>query len=229
MSYAARTRVVLALVTLLVAGLGVQGASAESVGADCVEPLDLVSASQDLSNCNLKGVTIAASSPTIFALRLSNLSGANLMGATISGAFALEMSNLQDVNLQGATISGFLAAGGPNRDLASNVSGANLSSATISGFGAFPNANLTGSNLRGAAISGQFALPGANLTGANLTGAMVTGQFAMPDVNLTRANLNGATVTGQSALTGATYNDTTCPDGTNSDDNGGTCTGHLTP
>ena len=62
--------------------------------------------------------------PQRFALRLSNLSGANLMGATISGAFALEMSNLQGVNLQGATISGFLAAGGPNRDQTSNVSGA---------------------------------------------------------------------------------------------------------
>jgi hypothetical protein len=50
----------------------------------------------------------------------------------------------------------------------------------------------------------------------------------MPGVDLTRANLRAADVTGQSALTNAIYNDTTCPDGTNSDDNGGTCIGHLT-
>jgi uncharacterized protein YjbI with pentapeptide repeats len=228
MSNSLRAGVVLALMAVVSAALGVSGASAQSVGVDCIEPLDLVSASQDLTNCNLKGVTIAGGSPDSSALRLSNLSGANMMDATISGAFALELSNLQGVNLQGATISGFLAVGGPNPVVASNVSGANLNGATISGFGAFPNANLTGSNLRGAVISGQFALPAANLTDANLAGALVSGQFAMPQVNLTRANLEGAVVTGLGALAGAIYNDTTCPDGTNSDDNGGTCTGHLT-
>lgn len=49
----------------------------------------------------------------------------------------------------------------------------------------------------------------------------------MPQVDLTRANLNNALVTGVSALAGAIYNDTRCPDGTNSDENGGTCIGHL--
>ena len=162
MSHALRAGAVLALLALVPAIVGVRGASAESVGVDCVEPLDLVSASQDLSNCNLRGVTISASS----ALRLSNLSGANLMDATISGVTALELSNLEGVNLQGATVSGFIAIGGPNPDVASNVSRANLSGATISGVGAFPNANLTGSNLRGAAITGRFALPAAELTEA---------------------------------------------------------------
>lgn len=206
MVHSLRAGVVLALLALMAAVMGVRDASAESVGTDCVEPLDLISAAQDLSNCNLKGVTIGAG--VIAALRLSNLSGANLKDATISGTAALEMSNLQGVNLKGATISGFVAIGGPNRDVASNVSGANLSGATISGVGAFPNANLSEANLRGAAITGFAALNGANLT---------------------RANLKGATVTGQFALSGVIYNDTTCPDGTNSDDNGGTCIGHLTP
>jgi len=44
-------------------------------------------------------------------------------------------------------------------------------------------------------------LAGANLTGADLTGA----------------KLQGAT------LTGAVWSNTTCPDGTNSNDDGGTC------
>jgi hypothetical protein len=51
----------------------------------------------------------------------------------------------------------------------------------------------------------------------------------MPDVDLTRANLSGATVTSPSALSHASYEDTKCPDGTNSDDNGDTCVGHLIP
>ena len=55
----------------------------------------------------------------------------------------------------------------------------------------------------------------ANLTGANLKGANLTG------ANLTRATLTGAN------LSGVTWSNTTCPDGTNSNNNGGTCLGHL--
>ena len=48
-----------------------------------------------------------------------------------------------------------------------------------------------------------------------------------------RRLLSGATLeTGKSStvgavLTGVTWDNTTCPDGTNSDVNGGTCEGHL--
>jgi uncharacterized protein YjbI with pentapeptide repeats len=49
-------------------------------------------------------------------------------------------------------------------------------------------------------------LHGADLTGANLTGADLTG-----------ANLHGAD------LTGVIWSNTTCPDGTNSNNDGGTC------
>ncbi len=55
-------------------------------------------------------------------------------------------------------------------------------------------------------MSGVF-LAGANLTGAFLTGA-----------DLTFAHLDGAI-----------WSNTTCPDGTNSDDDGGTCANNLTP
>jgi uncharacterized protein YjbI with pentapeptide repeats len=72
------------------------------------------------------------------------------------------------------------------------------------------DANLTGSNLTKANLSGAN-LSGANLTNANLTGA-----------NLKGANLHTAT------LTGVIWNNTTCPDGTNSSSNvGKTCVGHF--
>ena len=144
-----------------------------SVGADCVKPLDLTSWYQDLSNCNLKDVTVSGGT----SLYGSNLSGANLSGATVDTAYK-----------------------------------------TLS------YANLSGANLNGATIG---AMEGDNLTGANLHGATIL-QSALRMANLTDANLNGATVAA-SALSSAIYNNTTCPDGTNSDDNSGTCVGHGVP
>ena len=55
----------------------------------------------------------------------------------------------------------------------------------------------------------------ANLTNADLVGATLTG-----------ANLGGAVLTG-AQVSGAKWGGTTCPDGTNSDDAGGSCSAHL--
>jgi YVTN family beta-propeller protein len=89
-----------------------------------------------------------------------------------------------------------------------NLKGANLTNANLSG------ANLSGANLSGANLSGTN-LTGANLTGANLSGA-----------NLSGANLSGADLSG-AKLSGVIWSTTTCPDGTNSNADGGTCLGHL--
>ena len=91
-----------------------------------------------------------------------------------------------------------------------DLHGLNLSGAQLSGAG-LSNANLNGSNLDGADLSG------VNLTGANLNA-----------VNLTGANLTGATLTSTTNLNKVTWSGTTCPDGTSSNADGGTCTGHLT-
>ena len=63
-------------------------------------------------------------------------------------------------------------------------------------------------------------LSGADLYGANLAGA-----------NLTGANLTEPwnPVLHEAILDAVTWDNTTCPDGTNSDSNGGTCEGHLVP
>jgi uncharacterized protein YjbI with pentapeptide repeats len=89
-----------------------------------------------------------------------------------------------------------------------NLSGANLTNAQLAG------ANLKGANLKGAILIGAD-LAGADLQGANLLGADLT------NANLTGANLKGAN------LKGVIWSNTTCPDGTNSTADGGTCLGHL--
>lgn len=109
-----------------------------------------------------------------------------------------------------------------------NQSGANLNNANLQG------ANLAGFNFSGATLESAI-LAGANLTDANLSRANLT--FAsLNQANLTGANLNQANLT-DTNLSGAvlfnanvnrvTWFNTTCPDGTNSDADGGSCLGHL--
>jgi uncharacterized protein YjbI with pentapeptide repeats len=82
------------------------------------------------------------------------------------------------------------------------------------------NANLTGALLKGADLSGAN-LQGANLTDADLSGAALAGAN-LHRANLTDADLSGADVSGAN-LNGARFSNTTCPDGTNSDADGGRC------
>jgi uncharacterized protein YjbI with pentapeptide repeats len=147
----------------------------------------------------------------IFVLAYSNLCGANLNHALIKGDNLLYGADLSDANLNRVTITGDVTGGYKPLQFA-NLSGANLGHATIGGG---PN---------------EFGLlQSANLTGANLEGALITGFGVLGHTNLSGANLHGASVAGFLALSGAFYDNTTCPDGTNSDDDGGTCVGHGVP
>jgi Putative Ig domain/Pentapeptide repeats (8 copies) len=94
---------------------------------------------------------------------------------------------------------------------------------------------LAGCNLHGLNLTGA-TLPGADLSGANFTGATLTGaDLAGADLSganfnkadLADADLDGATVTGTTNFNKVTWSDTTCPDGTNSNNDGGSCAGHL--
>ena len=89
----------------------------------------------------------------------------------------------------------------------------------------------------------EIDFSGSDLTGANLTMSVFSGSTfsnaVLRDINATSANFKvvdftGADLTGArnmdtAIVVGAIWSDTTCPDGTNSDANGGTCVGHLTP
>lgn len=87
--------------------------------------------------------------------------------------------------------------------------------------------NLTNSDLRfvdftGANIIGVW-MGGANLEGANFTNASLAYVEGLLYANVIPADGNG----GLDAPT--IFSNTTCPDTTNSDTNGGTCIGHLVP
>ena len=69
-------------------------------------------------------------------------------------------------------------------------------------------------------------LAAANAVGANLSGAYLAGAD-FSSANLTQANLRGSVLTNAN-LSGVKWLQTTCPDGTISNDNAGTCVGHLT-
>jgi hypothetical protein len=113
---------------------------------------------------------------------------------------------LAGCNLHGLDLSNAILAGA---DLSSgtDLSNANLNMADLSGA-SLSFANLSFANLSRANLN-RADLTGANLTGANLNQADLTG------ANLTGANLTGANLT-NAKLDGVTWNNTTCPDGTNS-------------
>ncbi len=90
----------------------------------------------------------------------------------------------------------------------SNLHGANLEGVNLEGDN-LPEANLQGANLQNANLQ-KANLQGANLNKANLTGA-----------NLDGANTKGAN------LNKITWSNTICPDGSNSNSDGGTCVNNL--
>jgi uncharacterized protein YjbI with pentapeptide repeats len=92
-------------------------------------------------------------------------------------------------------------------------------------------ANLRGANFFAAGLV-QADLRFSDLRDANLTRTNAFGAF-FGDANLTGADLTSTTLLDadltNAVLAGVTWNHTFCPDHTNSDDNGGTCVGHLGP
>ena len=78
----------------------------------------------------------------------------------------------------------------------------------------FQHASLVGTTFINAELNG-VRFDSANLTYSDFSGALID------SVNFLNANLTGAT------FSGTTWINTTCPDGTNSDDNGNTCENNL--
>jgi len=88
-------------------------------------------------------------------------------------------------------------------------------------------AYLTGADLRNAYLE-LVNLRGAVLVGADLRESHLRGVISW--ANLTDADLTGATGLDTAPavwLENVIWSNTTCPDGTNSDANGGTCQGHF--
>jgi uncharacterized protein YjbI with pentapeptide repeats len=158
-----------------------------------------------------------------------NLTGSTFDGANLTGV-DLDNDNLSDVQFANANLT--------NVDLyGDNLAGANLQGAILTGndMVAVESGGITTTpaklpanwSLRDGYLLGPYAgLVSANLAGLNLTGVDLEHAdlylSTLADANLTDVNLYGSSLDGVN-ITGATWSNTICPDGTNSDNDQGTC------
>ena len=157
------------------------------------------------------------------SLSYSNLSDASFVNANLRGSDGL-FSTFHRTDFTSATMSSGIFRQSDFTDAQfvgaqltatefrySDMSGVNLTNAWIYGGGDWLMVDLSYADLTNAMMY-DLDLRYANLTGADLTGADL-------------AYLN--TSYGPADLTGVTWSNTTCPDGTNSDNNGNTCMNNL--
>jgi hypothetical protein len=130
-------------------------------------------------------------------LTKANLEGLNLAGADFWGA------KLVDQNFGGADLAGALFGG--DTQTQSDLTGVD-----------FSNANLTGALLDGTYLY-TVSFNGADLTDAGLSGATLI------FVDFSGANLTGSDLVQADVLRFLTWSNTTCPDGSNSNNDGGSC------
>ena len=210
----------------------------------------------NLTNANLNGVNLTSVNLTDANLTTALLTGVNVTGANLTNAVLTGVQSgsvtgtpaVLPTNWQ--LVDGYLV--GPGANLTNAVlTSANLTNADMANAN-LTNANLNGANVTGATLSnaaltgvqsggvtgtpaalptnwqlvdGYLVGPGANLTNAVLTGANLA-NADLANANLTGANLENANVGGAN-FTSAVWANTTCPDGTNSNSDGGTCSGHT--
>jgi cysteine-rich repeat protein len=200
----------------------------------------------NLFHCNLTNADLSTeTNPSGAKTDLSgaNLSGADLSRANLTKAFIniglTNLADLTDANLEGAILSEFDLS--KARITNANLTNADLAKTKTSGLlscpGQLPNIDFL---CRPTPSTGNFALLGpkvdlsnAKLINTDLKNANLT-NADLSNANLTNANLDGTDLT-DANLSGAIgqplnpnqahYENTTCPDGTNSDDinNGGIC------
>lgn len=136
------------------------------------------------------------------------LTGGRLLGPSQTFTHVVARSaNLTGVDLGNASLPG------------ARLEHANLRGVVADGV-ALRGASLSGANLAGAYLIGAH-LRGATLVGANLAGADLS------DADLSHVDLLHAVVTQTTRIPYVVWNDTICPDGTNSNANGHTCARHF--
>ena len=160
-----------------------------------------------------------------------DLSGCDLSGQDLSFLLMVDGSFV-GTNLSGANLDNAYAG-------FADLSGANLGGADVSAVDFFES-NLTGANFVGAAGS-PANFEGSDLTGANLTDACLvilclTWETPEEIAEVLESDPGGLEVVVElyasddtKVLEDVVYGNTICPDGTNSDANGGTCDNHLLP
>jgi hypothetical protein len=140
-------------------------------------------------------------------LRYCDYHDARLLGVDVAGA-DLTGAKLDGADLNGADLAGVNFGGDSLRHL-EDLTGV-----------IFSNANLSGANMDRTYLFGS-PMDGANVTDARFASAFVIG------VDFSNAILTGADLRDAQSLEYPTWSNTTCPDGTNSTTDGGTCTNNL--
>jgi uncharacterized protein YjbI with pentapeptide repeats len=241
-------RIARAVLGLITAALLLGAAVPATVGAatyrDCsgitLEP------GAAMHRCSLPGIVIIGMDLHGISFARSDLTGANagcdpdlprtnLAGAKLYRAIFVD-ARLCDAILADADLHGSDLTGAALED--AGLHRANLSWAILNGAGAgfapFVDANLANAVWRdGSAVGASF--DGADLHRIDLRGTTVRAgslvdadlRYARLDgVDFTNTDLTGANWRRATGLGSAIFSNTTCPDGTNSDANGGTCIGH---
>lgn len=152
------------------------------------------------------GVTFAGIDLSLHDFTLADLRGVSLAGANLSDA-SFGQANVAGTDFQGATVTRAYFGG---VDLRATL---NLKS-TVSN-------DWTGTRFGGANLTG------VDLSNTNLTIGSFDGATNFTDANLTGAHLRGNGSFLDATFTGTIWNTTICPDGTVSNNNGGTCVGHI--
>jgi uncharacterized protein YjbI with pentapeptide repeats len=196
-----------------------------------------------LSGANLTGANMYNVNLSEANLFNANLNGVNMDYVNLDGArlhFA-DLTNARVINLLGCPIQ--LPTNWTCT--ANSLIGpfANLSNAILSNINAqsmylnnidfsnsslimadFYNSNMRHSNLSNANLTGAY-FRNAHLAFADLSGADLSGAD-LSNVYLAEANLFGADLTNAN-LNSASWGNSICPDGTNSNNNGNTCVNNL--
>ncbi len=203
----------------------------------------------DFSNANLAGIRLTGSNLTGanfsgVSLARASLEGAKFAGVTLSGATFMQ-TTFGDGDFTGADLSGthFNSVSGT---FAGNNNGGNFTNADFTGAvmnsswyadNVTPNFDVVNPNFSGANFTNVAFTPpingfalvfdNANFSNANFTGASFNGT-PQRNVRFQTANFTGADLSGVT-MTNIAWDNTICPDGTNSNSHGNTCVGHLAP
>jgi uncharacterized protein YjbI with pentapeptide repeats len=194
------------------------------VGADCTEPPNLVPFA-DLRNCdlsgrNMEGVDLSNADLSGANLDDASLFTSNLVAATFDNA-SLRNTNLEDgyapggsfinADLRGAYLYFAFFRGG-------NLSGANFSNNSLNTVD-FESSNLQNALFTGSDLSG-VDMRNSDLRGADLSFTTLW-YVSLNNADLRNTNLLGAERKVGTHLDGVIWGNTTCSDGSNSDDNDG--------
>ena len=200
----------------------------------------------NLRFANLSGLTLVGFQLSGSDMFSSNLSGSDMKGNMSHIDFKFSKMYNMDASTSSLDFSDFRYADLRSADLeGASLCGADFGYANL--MGAYlvrsswycyylsndfssssgdipPSINFQEANLKYANLSGAF-LRSSNFSSANLIGADLSHselhESDMSYADLTGANLNDAD------LTGVYWKYTTCPDGTNSNNNGNTCANNL--